>query len=240
MILLNNAIIILPNKMFSKHLPYVSTDDNKITISEEFLKHNIDNFNYNPLIVSLRYKNILYITGIHDFTPDKLIVLPENIASIFSGTSIINVKLTNPAQIQKVAKIKIRPMNPSFYDIKNHKILLEQILSKYIVINTGLLITITEGDITTAVVIEEIQDKYCNLIGHGITLNQDVEVDFLEIPGYQEYLDRKQKEKEIEELERKRKNEEKLEKDTYSLIKTNTHTKKTIHDSKIMYVRPDN
>jgi|APSaa5957512622_1039677.scaffolds.fasta_scaffold51052_2 hypothetical protein len=88
------------------------------------------------------------------------------------------------------------PVSPDFYQIKDHKTVLEQKLSRYIVINKGTIITVTEGCITTNVVIEDVIDKHGNSIGYGITLNQDIETDFLPIPGYAEYLERKQKEKE--------------------------------------------
>jgi len=223
--------------MFSRTLAYLSTDTGKVILHNDFLRKNVDNFNYNPLIVTLRYMDIIYVTGVDDFIQDEIIMLPSNISSLFQGTSTINVKLTNPKQIPLVKHIKIRPISPIFYDIKNHKKVLEEKLSKLIVINRGLQITIKSDDISTEIIVEEIIDEIGNTVGNGLILNRDIEVDFLEIPGYAEYLEKQKMEKEEMEkvLEESRKQKE--EEDQYSDVPTTVHTQRCIRGGKITYKR---
>lgn len=227
--------------MFSRHLPFITTDEDKITISKEFLEQNMEHFNYNPMIVALRHKDRLYTTGINDFTADNIIIIPSKIATLFPDTSSINVKLVNPELVRTAKMVKIRPISPIFYDIKDLKLALEQKLVNYIVINITQQITITAENITVDIIIDDIIDKVGNSIGNAIILNQDVELEFSEQAHeeYKQYLEQIKKEEE----ERRRKEEEirrkEYEKNSFSKVKTDTHTRVYIRNGVVMYVRPD-
>ena len=197
-------------------------------VPHTFLSKSIE-AEYSLVLVKFRTatRTLIFVPRIYE---DR-IGLPSPWFELFedSGPSI-NVTLMDPRRVPSLGLVKLRPLEESFYEKKDVKKELEQLLVRLLVLSKGQLLQVGASLVRVETLLNEKGEE----VEEGLAKDVDLKVEFLEIPGYEE---RKKREREEEEKRLAVFEQRKKFKETYREKKDKTFCVPYIVGGQVYYKR---